>query len=157
MLNLFVSISLKKEKVRQIQTNPAADTVHRQTSSGKSPYLRLRRGCDFRPVTQGTEEKASAQCSSHPPHPPTTNHRSSQGVSHSLWSIYSMPQRVGHASLGNLEVLHQKANGSTIVFTHCEQDNEIKWPTLPQMAAEIHKNCPSTVLVFFNFWPSFWR
>ena len=38
---------------------------------------------------------------------------------------YSMPQRVGHASLGNLEVLHQKANGSTIVFTHCEQENEI--------------------------------
>ena len=38
---------------------------------------------------------------------------------------YSMPQRVGHASLGNLEVLHRKANGSTIVFTHCEQKNEI--------------------------------
>ena len=31
--------------------------------------------------------------------------------------MYSMPQRVGHASLGNLEVLHQKANDSTIVFT----------------------------------------
>ena len=40
-------------------------------------------------------------------------------------NIYSMPQRVGHASLGNLEVLHQKANGSTIVFTHCEQENDI--------------------------------
>ena len=39
--------------------------------------------------------------------------------------MYSMPQRVGHASLGNLEVLHQKANCSTIVFTHCEQENEI--------------------------------
>ena len=38
---------------------------------------------------------------------------------------YSMPQRVGHASLGNLEVLNQKANGITIVFTHCEQENEI--------------------------------
>ena len=38
---------------------------------------------------------------------------------------YSMPQRVGHASLGNLEVLHQKANSSTIVFIHCEQENEI--------------------------------
>ena len=38
---------------------------------------------------------------------------------------YSMPQRVGHASLANLEVLHQKANGNTIVFTHCEQENEI--------------------------------
>ena len=38
---------------------------------------------------------------------------------------YSMPQRVGHASLGNLEVLHQKANGSTIVFTHCEHENEM--------------------------------
>ena len=38
---------------------------------------------------------------------------------------YSMPQRVGHASLGNLEVLHQKADGSTIVFTHCEQENDI--------------------------------
>ena len=43
-----------------------------------------------------------------------------------LDEFYSMPQRVGHAILGNLEVLHQKANGSTIVFTHCEQDNEIK-------------------------------
>ena len=41
-------------------------------------------------------------------------------------TLYSMPQRVGHASLGNLEVLHQKANGSTIVFTHCEQENAIK-------------------------------
>ena len=40
-------------------------------------------------------------------------------------ATYCMPQRVGHASLGNLEVLHQKANGSTIVFTHCEQENEI--------------------------------
>ena len=38
---------------------------------------------------------------------------------------YSMPQRVGHASLGNLELLHQKANGSTIVSTHCEQENDI--------------------------------
>ena len=38
---------------------------------------------------------------------------------------YSMPQRVGHASLGNLKLLHQNANGSTIVFTHCEQENEI--------------------------------
>ena len=41
------------------------------------------------------------------------------------YSMYSMPQRVGLASLGNLEELHQKANGSTIVFTHCEQKNEI--------------------------------
>ena len=38
---------------------------------------------------------------------------------------YSMPQSVGHASFGNLEVLHQKANDSTIAFTHCEQENEI--------------------------------
>ena len=37
-----------------------------------------------------------------------------------IFSSYSMPQRVGHASLGNLDVLHQKANGSTIEFTHCE-------------------------------------
>ena len=35
-----------------------------------------------------------------------------------------MPQRVGHVSLGNLEVLHQKANGSTIELTHCEQEIE---------------------------------
>ena len=66
-----------------------------------------------------------------------------------------MPQRVGHASLGNLEVLHQKANGSTIVFTHCEQENEITWPTFPQMAAEIHNKCPTTVLVFFPFLAKF--
>ena len=39
--------------------------------------------------------------------------------------MYSMPQRVGHASLDNLEVLYQKANDSTIAFTHCEQENEI--------------------------------
>ena len=39
--------------------------------------------------------------------------------------MYSMPQRVGHVSLGNLEVLHQKANGSTIELTHCEQEIEI--------------------------------
>ena len=39
--------------------------------------------------------------------------------------LYIMPKRVGHASLGNLGVLHQKANGSTIAFTHCEQENEI--------------------------------
>ena len=38
---------------------------------------------------------------------------------------YSMPRRVGHASLGNLVVLHHKANGNTIVITHCEQENEI--------------------------------
>ena len=42
-----------------------------------------------------------------------------------FYAIYSMPQRVGHASLGNLEVLHQEANGSTIGFTHCEQENGI--------------------------------
>ena len=36
-----------------------------------------------------------------------------------------MPQRVGHASLGNLEALHQKANGNTIVITHCELENDI--------------------------------
>ena len=65
-----------------------------------------------------------------------------------------MPQR--HASLGNLEVLHQKANGSTNVFSHCEQENEITWPTFPQMAAEIHKKCLTTVLVFFNFLPPNW-
>ena len=35
------------------------------------------------------------------------------------------PKEFAHASLGNLEVLHQKADGSTIVFTHCEQENEI--------------------------------
>ena len=40
-------------------------------------------------------------------------------------ALYSMPQRVGHVSLGNLEVLHQKANGSTIELTHCEQEIEI--------------------------------
>ena len=68
-----------------------------------------------------------------------------------------MPQRVGHASLGNLEVLHQKANDSTIVLTHCEQENEITLPTFPQMAAEIHKKCLTTVLVIFNFWLSFLR
>ena len=74
-----------------------------------------------------------------------------------IQQMYSMPQRVRHASLGNLEVLHHKANGSTIVFTHCEQENGITWPTFPKMAAEIHKKCLTTVLVFFNFWLSFWR
>ena len=29
--------------------------------------------------------------------------------------------------------------GSTIVFTHYEQENEITWPTFSQMATEIHK------------------
>ena len=70
---------------------------------------------------------------------------------------YSMPQRVWHASLGNLELLHQKANGNTMVSTHCEQENEITWPIFPHMAAEIHKKCLTIVLVFFNFWLSFWR
>jgi hypothetical protein len=58
-------------------------------------------------------------------------------------------------NLAKIGLWHQKANGSTIVFTHCEQDNEITLPTFPQMAAEIHKKCLTTVLVFFNFWLSF--
>ena len=44
---------------------------------------------------------------------------------HGLVTPTVCPKEFAHASLGNLEVLHQKADGSTIVFTHCEQENEI--------------------------------
>ena len=66
-----------------------------------------------------------------------------------------MPQRVGHASLGNLEVLHQKANSSTIVFTHCEQEEGKKITTFSTIGCRNQQKMPNYSFGIFQFLAEF--